>query len=226
MSETEERRSRLLEGVLAGEIAPDAAEVEALRASSPEFGRELDGLLRARALLERDFEEEREALAPGRESAPGQELVGPTLDRLAAGGPADDAPRPTRRTWLLPLAAAAAVLVGWALLGGDGSGDRDGPVPLGSGDGLRALRPVGRGQSFDRFEFEGMLDGHHRSVLRIWPKDPGPLDEPLHTETFRGHEWAAPPAVLSTLPEEIEWSVTAVSLEGDELGTARASASR
>jgi hypothetical protein len=201
-----DEHERLLEAILAGEVAVEDPRVRRARGDAP-FAERLDRLLAVHAELDgaaaTTHRDTADAAAAPEPFAGADELVRTELLRHGA------AARRSRALWT----AAAVVLLGIAIVA---FWPREPTVPRGQwlGGGVRCEAPVGElpGAPFDRFTWSYELPAGGWFEVRVFARDdrttPLAQSPRLTAATWR-------PGVA--LPHAIRWEVRAFGVTGDEL---------
>ena len=202
------------------------------RIDDPALLAELEALVRLLDAAGAHEREEVEAACVESEQVP-PDLVANTLRSLAAEARPDAAsgPREARPTggdsgsaprvlaWLAGLAAAAFVV--WSVVGLRDTGS--GEVMLGS-EALGLVRPVGEVERYAPFEWEGRLPTNGYFVVELLSSESSPIP-PAHTSSQTElHTWTPSAAVLSELPDSIDWRVQVFDASGQVVDTAFGSA--
>jgi len=228
-----EEHEALLEKVIVGDLPADAPEVLARTRACADCKIQLAEMLESVAALEREGAWMRRGASPGpvpAESVPsaGEKRALAQLQSLAREQRATALPK-ARILWLraaLAMAAVALAWIGWAAwsrLGSDPNGTS--PPDFALGLAIRDLWPSAEVSEYNRFEWRAELPAGGSYELRIW--DPSAPERPLvHEKGLRESRWIPTPAKAAALPAKIEWEVRAIGIDRQDLGAARARASR
>ncbi|MEO6593993.1 MAG: hypothetical protein ABIP94_04495 [Planctomycetota bacterium] len=195
------QRERLVEAVLAGDLAPDAPEVRALRARDARFATELDQLLELQTTLSARATEIREDLA----------TPAPTLEdaaELAARRLLSKGRRRPNLTlwWAVAAALMMAVLLWWRPWNAPTAPPFLGGLPVAISEDQRELRiawVLAPGQHFEVV----ILDGNGQPVRA--------------PERFRVARWRPDPALVPTWSPSWQVELRVVSSDGGALPQAR-----
>lgn len=131
--------------------------------------------------------------------------------------------------WLRAAASVAAVVLAWIgwlswnRLGSDA--DSTNPPDFALGPAMADLWPAGEVSEYNRFEWRADLPAGGSYELRIW--DPAAPERPLMLQKgLRESRWNPTAAQAAALPARIEWEVRVIGVDRQDLGSARARASR
>lgn len=212
---------RVLAQVLVGDLDRKTPEVRALLAECGECRANFEELTSLAELMELEGQEERDLIASldYDHEAPGSDLVAPFFEERLAAAPAV---RPRSVSWL-PVAAAAAVLVGaglWLMgrgLGVEASSDQG--VLLGSSD-FKFNGATGIVEEYGTVTWDaGNLSSADRFEIRIFDATSDTPDGRAVTTFEVGlAEWTPTDEQKRTLPEAIRVEVAPLDLTGQFIG--------
>lgn len=201
-------QERLLEQVVAGDVAPDAPHVRNECDRSPAFARELDAAIALIRRLESVANDAREDIEDARQesSVPGEDAIADTVrERLRKGrAGASTARRSVLQSTVAILALAAVLGLAIVFIGNDESATSPPAPPHYLGDALQCVAPRGNDADFRVFRFNGILPKGAWFEVVILAQD--------GTELIRSHRLDVNEFLLSdeqvrALPDEIEWQV-------------------
>lgn len=206
---TLEQHRLLLELLVGGRDERDPEAVAAM--ADPAFRAELLRLRQLQQRLDEAGSAERAANEAAAARGEWHPMVAATIARLAGVPEAVLAPsRPLRRrSWWIGLAAglaAAALVLLWRLLDGDGRRPDDDRV-LGS-EPLTLVQPVATGTGGLQLQWRSTLAGASFAVVVYDPDLPE--DPPLVSETVPATTWILEPELVARLRPGMRWRVTAL----------------